>query len=227
MKEQLKPLYLLADSQLLFWKNKDRLILEPAIELFQKRDLKAAYIGASNKDNPALYEIFTAAMSQLSISDCRMITSDFPERDERFLKQSDIILLAGGNVKTGWDIFLQNGIKDILIEKYYEGALLIGVSAGAVQLGLYGCTENHDKNFELFETLKLVPLIIDVHDENNDWKRLKNIIRKKDGALTAIGVPMRAGMIYHPENIIEAIRFPIHEFKISAGEIIHNVVSVN
>jgi cyanophycinase len=43
----LQPLYLLADSQLLFWKRQDRLLLEAALDgLARHTPLSAAYIAA-------------------------------------------------------------------------------------------------------------------------------------------------------------------------------------
>ncbi|MFZ0834300.1 MAG: peptidase, partial [Mycobacterium sp.] len=46
---QLQPIYLLADSQLLFWKWRDRLLLDAALDgLAHGMPLSAAYIGASN-----------------------------------------------------------------------------------------------------------------------------------------------------------------------------------
>lgn len=67
-----------------------------------------------------------------------MILSSFPSDDESFVKESDIILLAGGDIEKGWNVFTKVGLKELIIKRYYEGALLIGVSAGAVQLGLFG-----------------------------------------------------------------------------------------
>jgi hypothetical protein len=56
---QLKPLYLLADSQLLFWKRRDRLLLEAGLDAVARdAPLSAAYIGASNGDRPEFYGIF-------------------------------------------------------------------------------------------------------------------------------------------------------------------------
>ena len=53
---QLQPLYLLGDSQLLFWKRRDRLLLEAALDaLARDTPLSAAYIGASNGDRPEFY----------------------------------------------------------------------------------------------------------------------------------------------------------------------------
>jgi cyanophycinase len=63
---QLQPLYLLADSQLLFWKRQDRLLLEAALDgLARDTPLSAAYIGASNGDRREYYGIIAAAMEAI------------------------------------------------------------------------------------------------------------------------------------------------------------------
>jgi cyanophycinase len=73
---QLRPLYLLADSQLLFWKRQDRLLLEAALDgLARDTPLCAAYLGASNGDRPEFYGIFEAALDAIGITDRRMIDS--------------------------------------------------------------------------------------------------------------------------------------------------------
>ncbi|MGH3553348.1 MAG: peptidase, partial [Mycobacterium sp.] len=75
---QLQPLYLLADSQLLFWRRQGRLLLEAALDgLARDTPLRAAYIGASNGDRPEFYGIFEAAVDAIGISDRRMIDSLF------------------------------------------------------------------------------------------------------------------------------------------------------
>ena len=101
---QLQPLYLLADSQLLFWKRQDRLLLEVALDgLARDTPLRAAYIGASNGDRPEFYEIFEAAMDAIGITDRRMIDSSFGPGDRAFLERAQLIVLAGGDVRLGWN----------------------------------------------------------------------------------------------------------------------------
>ena len=45
-------------------------------------------------------------------------------------------------MRRGWTAFEETGLKDKLMERYYAGALLIGISAGAIQLGLKGWDED-------------------------------------------------------------------------------------
>jgi hypothetical protein len=127
---QLQPLYLLADSQLLFWKRQDRLLLQTAVdELPSDTPLSAAYIGASNGDRPEFYDIFEAAMDLIGISERRMVDAAFGPDDRAFLAQAGLIVLAGGDVRLGWNTFEKTGMKDVILDRYAKGAVLVGISA--------------------------------------------------------------------------------------------------
>lgn len=128
---QPQPLYLLADSQLLFWKRDDKWLLEAALDaLAHDRTPSAAYVGASNGDRPEFYEIFEAAMDVVGITDRRMIGSSFGSDDRAFLERAWLILLAGGDVRLGWNTFEKTGMKDVILARYSKGAVLVGISAG-------------------------------------------------------------------------------------------------
>ena len=137
----LQPIYLIADSELLFWRDNRGLFLSQGRCRLGKERPAAAYVGASNGDKPEFYSIFTAAMANIGVNDCKMIKSSFSWEDKLFFESADIILLAGGDVQRGWDVIDQVGIKEALIRRYHGGATLLGLSAGAVQLGLYGLRE--------------------------------------------------------------------------------------
>src|ERR1700761_2652651 len=93
----LAPIYLFADSQLLFWKRPDgSLFLKEVAEATGVEHPSAAYVGASNDDNLELYHgIFEPAMQQIKAGECRMILKRPLAEDAKFLEKADIILLAG------------------------------------------------------------------------------------------------------------------------------------
>ncbi|HEX3095259.1 MAG TPA: peptidase, partial [Candidatus Angelobacter sp.] len=64
----IKPLYLLADSQLFFWKSGGDSLTERIRADLDSANPKAAYIGASNGDQPEFYTLFEAAMEAMAIS---------------------------------------------------------------------------------------------------------------------------------------------------------------
>ncbi len=221
---QIQPLYLLADSQLLFWKRRDRLLLEAAVDgLGGDTPLSAAYIGASNGDRPEFYGIFEAAVDAIGITDRRMIDSSFGPDDRAFLERAQLIVLAGGDVRLGWNTFEKTGMKDVILGRYAQGAVLVGVSAGAVQLGRCGIAET-PLSSELFDTFNLVPVVIDTHDERAEWARLSRAVRSLDGAATGLGIPTGGGVIVHADATIEPLRRPAHAFRFDGTRVTHSVL---
>lgn len=207
----IQPIYLLADSQILFYSDNGEPFMQSVRRLIEKEEPKAAYIGASNKDNPEFFSIFEAAMNSVGIEDCRMIYSAYMDEDEAYLKDADLILLAGGDVGLGWEVLDSTGMRQEIIQRYYDGAVLMGVSAGAVQLGLKGWQSEDAEEGEAIDTFKLIPFLIDVHDEKNHWSRLKALAAAEDAYIKGIGIPSGAGLVYHPDHTIEPIRHALVE----------------
>jgi len=199
-----KSIFLLADSQLLF---RRELLLERVLKERKPDRVKAAYVGASNGDDPDFYTIFLSAMEGAGIFDCRMIPASPSEADLAFLNDADIILLAGGDVELGWRTFVGNKLNDHIIRRYFEGASLIGVSAGAVQLGLGGLAADGS----LIETFKLVPFIIGAHEEANNWETTTRLLRLSATSTKGLGLPTGGGAIYHPNHTVEPLRHALVE----------------
>jgi peptidase E len=226
MNSLLRPIYLLADSQLLFWKENGNSFMASIKALLAKEKPTAAYIGASNGDLLEFYRLFEGVMAEAGIVDCRMIRASFQEDDAQFLEQADLILLAGGDVAQGWKVFTETGMNDMLIRRHAEGALLIGVFAGAIHLGLYGCLEKGASHREMFKTLGLVPFMIDVHGEQNEWLQLSETIELLGTDVKGIGIPSGGGLIYHPDNTVEPVRHQAMEFVMAqAGKLACNLLS--
>jgi hypothetical protein len=217
-----KPIFLFADSQLLFWHNEQGLFLNRVRDALSEEQsvapLKAAYIGASNGDVPEFYNLFLAAMEGINITDCRMIPMMPLPEDEAYLSEANVILLAGGDPWRGWTLFKENSFVERLIERYYAGAVLIGISAGAMQLGLKGWSEHPLMPNNLFDTLKLVPYVIDAHQEPT-WQHLRQVIRHMGEGVRGMGIPMGSGVIFHPDWSIEPVRHSLIEFTLLDDQI--------
>ncbi|KUI33595.1 peptidase [Mycobacterium sp. IS-1590] len=222
----LRPLYLLADSQLLFWKRHERLLLERAVDdLARDAPLSAAYIGASNGDRRAFYDIFQAAMDAVGIADIHMVGSSFGQDDRAFLERARVIVLAGGDVRTGWNVFESTGMADVIRARYTHGAVLVGISAGAIQLGRYGIVDRAESVAPaLLDVFGLVPAVIDTHDEHSGWARLSGAIDALQGAATGIGVPSGGGIIVHDDATFEPLRRPAHELRYQDAGVVHSLL---
>lgn len=217
MASTIQPIFLLADSQLLFWRDEQgRRFLDRARELIvaeePEKTPRAAYLGASNGDAPEFYDLFVGAMAEIGIQDCRHIPSEPTAEDLAFLDEADLILLAGGDVRQGWEIFQRTGLKDRIVKRYYAGAVLVGVSAGAVQLGLKGWDPDSSA---LFDTFCLVPFLIDAHDEPS-WSGLLRAVPRAGEHSRGLGIPSGGGALYHPDYSVEPVRHPVAE--VDVGE---------
>jgi len=205
---QPKPVLLLADSQLLFWKKDNLNFLQHFLADLKKG--KAAYIGAANNDRPEFYQIFTSAFSIFEGLECRHVKKEFTAEDQRFLNEANLILLAGGDVYRGWQIMKETGMGQAIVSRYYQGAYLIGVSAGAVHCGLASLTEQGD----LLELLKCLPFMVDVHQEQESWERLKKTIEIfRNPYVFALGIPLGCGVIYRPDYSLEVLNRPAFLFE--------------
>jgi cyanophycinase len=219
------PLYLLADSQLLFWKRRGKLLLEGVRESLLDTNPSAVYIGASNGDKREFYSIFEAAMEAAGFADRSMINSSFSADDRERLNRAQLIVLAGGDTQLGWNTFEKTGMKEQILARHAQGAVLVGVSAGAVQLGRHAILDKRESSAqELIDVFNLVPVIVDVHDERHEWVRLASTVRMLDGTVTGIGIPSGGGLAFAADGTAEALRHAVHEFSCKGGQIAHSLL---
>jgi cyanophycinase len=224
MTASVKPIYLLADSQLLFWADGDRPFIRAIRDLIEEDQPKAAYVGASNGDDPAYYSIFEAAMDLAGVHDRRMIHGDYSPADDAYLRSAHIILLAGGDAALGWRTMEAAGMTPVLLDRYSEGAVLIGVSAGAVLLGRAGWSGVDPDRAARSDALNLVPWTIHAHDEAEHWTRLKGVLSRPGLSSRGLGLPRGGGLICHANLTLEAIRWPVPEFLAVGADVIQTLL---
>ena len=219
----IKPLYLLADSQLFFWKSGGDSLAERIRADLDSGKPSAAYIGASNGDQPEFYSLFEAAMESMEIANCRMVPSQPSREDMMFLENADLIVLSGGDVELGWQVFEKNGLKELLPRKRFDGAILMGVSAGAVQLGL-GCLSNSSQPKQI-DMFRFAPFYIGAHDEGNDWWDLRALVNLSQSDVRAIGLPAGGGAVYYSDGTLEPLRQPLIEIVKEDAKISENLMA--
>ena len=200
--QALQPFYLFADSQLLFNAPQGRPLLSALFDGHKASHTQAAYIGVSNGDQSVFYEMFVSAMQLLGISACRHVKEEFNGQDRDFLSRAQLILLAGGDTVTGMRKMQKNGMDKAVVDAYYSGAALVGISAGAIQLGLA---------FGERPMLQLIPLYLSAHEEERDWQSLEQQMRRSKTRMPGIGIPAGGGLCYYPDHSIRALNKPLIE----------------
>ena len=217
-----RSLYLFADSQPLFWNG--GAFLASICESSANTQSNVAYIGASNGDSADAHGIFMAAFEQVPTAGTHWVRTQFNQEDQDFLDTADVIVLAGGDVEAGWKVFTETGMRESIERRYREGAILLGVSAGAAQLGRYATVAGSYGGQKLVETFGLLLAIVDVHDEKRDWQELSSTIELLEGALRGIGIPHGAALIVHADGTCEPVGRPVEEFVLSNGRLRRSVL---
>ena len=217
-----QPLYLFADSQPLFWRG--GAFLAGLCQAAGNSQPNVAYIGASNGDSPDGQGIFAAAFEQIDTRRTHWVRADYAAADRDFLETADVIVLAGGDVETGWNVFTRTGMRELLEKRYREGAILVGVSAGAVQFGKYAAVPDAHGGQKLLETFGLIDFLVDVHDEKRDWQVLSATIQLLEGTARGLGIPHGAALVAHADGTFEPVGRAVEEFVLTDGRLRRSVL---
>lgn len=217
-----QPLYLFADSQPLFWRG--GAFLAGVCQAAGNSQPDVAYIGASNGDSPDAHGIFAAAFEQIDMRRTHWVRADYSAADRDFLETADVVVLAGGDVEAGWNVFTRTGMRELIEQRYREGAILVGVSAGAVQFGKYAAVPDANGGRKLLETFGLIDFLVDVHEEKRDWQGLSATIQLLEGAARGLGIPHGAALVVHGDGSFEPVGRPVEEFVLTDGRLRRSVL---
>ena len=217
------PLILLANSDLLFHRGAGEERFVASWREYAVTPLRcAAYLGASNGDMAEFYDLFVAATSPLSLEERRHVKAEPAGDDLTFLDRADLLLLAGGDVQRGLRAFEASGVRQKIVDAYLRGALVVGVSAGAVQLGSAGHEEPPSSNgsdtavqdteplCEPLPGFRFLPFVVGVHDAP-EWSGLRRAVRRQGEGTRGIGIPAGGGAIFHRDGSLEPVRHPLVE----------------
>jgi hypothetical protein len=105
----------------------------------------------------------------------------------------------------------------MLLHKRYDGSVLVGVSAGAVQLALGALSEETQP--KVIEMFGFAPFYLGAHEEDQNWWNLRALVNLSRNEQRGIGIPAGGGAIYSPDGILEPIRRPLIEFVKEDGTI--------
>lgn len=185
-------------------------------EQLGRDDLSAAYVGASNGDDPAFAEIFEAAFSNPRFATTRHVTARYSAMDHMCLSQADVIVLGGGDVLRGWTAMRARGMADTITQRWLQGSVMVGVSAGAIQLARGALGDDG----QIVATFGFVPVYVAVHDEARDFASLAELLRAAPSspAPLGIGIPHGAAALYCHEDGLVPIRHALVELRIDGDE---------
>ena len=183
------PLYLIADSQLLFGPPA-RALAGLIGDRADPSRVVASYLGASNGDAPAFYQLFREAMVSLGVTDVRHVHAPPDDNDRAHVTRADHAVEPGRGEARPPGRGIPAGEEDEIRARHEDGAIVVGLSAGAIQLG-HGY-------------LELVAATVDVHAEP-DWEALTGTVEAQGGG-RGLGIPRGGGLVVAGDGAMTAIR---------------------
>ena len=207
-----------------------------------QRSSIAVYIGASNGDMEEFFDLFVVAVQGIN-QRCNQLSQALTPRHLRIdshtlandvhmvAEEAAFVLLAGGDAQLGWQAMDACGLDSALVTAADAGAVLLGVSAGAAQLGTHAFHGANDAVVAPFATLGLGGFCIGTHEEADGWASARQALAHLDSLQTArqvlqgepeseavvLGVPKGGCAALHPDGSVEPFLKPITLLRSSAA----------
>jgi Peptidase family S51 len=152
--------------------------------------------------------LFEAAMDRLGVADRFFVRAEFCPDDRAELARADLVLLAGGDPALAWRIFERTGLENAIRARRDAGALLVGVSAGAVALGWLMDEGGSGSAGPPLLSFRFVPGVVAAHEEAEDWVPLRRLLRRAALPLPGYGIPAGGALVCHPDGSLEPLGEP-------------------
>ncbi|MCL2122287.1 MAG: Type 1 glutamine amidotransferase-like domain-containing protein [Clostridiales bacterium] len=160
-----------------------------------------AYIGTANGDNSEFFKRMESGLREAGagkVVPLRLANEKPDLRQARdILARADVIFLAGGEVEDGMVWLEKHDLSKDLKAAYREGKRFIGVSAGSIMMGSHWVrweVPEDDSSASLFDCLGIIPLLFDVHGEEEDWTELKAALTLMGDGAQGFGLPRESAV---------------------------------
>ncbi len=204
-----------------------------AFEQLGKRAPRVAYVGAANRDQAAWYlrvsdTLRTRHGARVELART-MVDNPAPARGA--LEDADLIYLAGGDVQLLATRMRVLGLDAVLRSCHAAGAMLLGISAGAVALGPSWIAfpddyaGGEDDRVRRFPCVGAFPFAIDCHDEDGDWEELRALLARwalddPKAAVEAYGIPHGGALEVDARGKLNVLGTPPKRLRLDHGQIL-------
>ncbi len=219
------PIYLLAGGPGAKKQSPDP-ILQMAFRELDKAKPSVAYIGAAHGDSLMLYLFIKRMIAAAGAGKIKLVSlvkkkSDMEEA-RSIIQSADCIFVSGGDVNEGMRVLTERSVVPLIKNRYEEGALIIGVSAGSIMLAKQWINwpdENNEASAVLFPCMNIAPVLCDTHGEEDKWNELHSLMRLTKEDQIGYGIPGGGAMRISTDGAVEAIRMPLFRIERRGGKI--------
>lgn len=139
----------------------------------------------------------------------------------RTVADAQLVFVSGGDPVDGARLLVGAGADQWLREASARGATLAGGSAGSILLGAFWAEWPEEPNGRPFDGGELVrctgaagDLVVDTHDEDDDWGELKMVhgmLRAAGHPHRVRGIPTHGALVVHAGGRLESVGEPAFE----------------
>jgi cobyric acid synthase len=218
----LKPVFLLADLDSINNISNNQPVLNSVITSLKTANPKAVCISLFTYNITAIQKSVSACMETYGAAYTAHLNENSHMDEFKNIERADVIVLISGKPDLAQKHIQKTGIEGCILNGYHKGAVIFGVSGGAVQLGKLGWTIDKDNNYLFFEGLNIIPYAINIKDENHEWRALKDIIVNHYHDIHGLGIPGHGGIVHYPDRSIQALNQTSVEFQFVDGKLWQN-----
>jgi putative intracellular protease/amidase len=155
-----------------------------------------AWVGAANDDSLPWFERAATVLRQRYGADMRRVMTSVEDDSQRLVDEAAVIYLPGGDVSLLSQRLRALGLDERIRHRHAAGALVVGVSAGAIGLTRFWVEFPEDGRAPYrIPCVGALGLAVDCHDEQSDWEELRALLeawqREEPGAVVdAYGIPL-------------------------------------
>ena len=167
-----------------------------------------AYIGAASGDDRRFFAMLTSAFTNSGAGVVTLATTvrHFERRSfENTCAAADAIFFSGGDVDSGMNVVTEHRLVPFFRELYGGGKPFFGISAGSIMLARTWVRfrDDGDSVGELFPCLGIADILVDVHDEDENWGELSALLKLSPDSSIGYGIRAGSALVVDPHGTVE------------------------
>jgi len=185
-----------------------------------------AWVGAANDDSLPWFERAATVLRQRYGADMRRVMTSVEDDSQRLVDEAAVIYLPGGDVSLLSQRLRALGLDERIRRRHAAGALVVGVSAGAIGLTRFWVEFPEDGRApHRIPCIGALGLAVDCHDEESDWEELRALLeawqREEPGAVVdAYGIPLGGALEIAPAGTVTHLGPAPEWLRLDGGRIV-------
>jgi hypothetical protein len=186
-----------------------------------------AWVGAANDDSLPWFDRAASVLRARYGADVRMVRTTVDGDDSlRLVDEAPVIYLPGGDVSRLSERVRALGLDEKIRRRHAAGALVVGVSAGAIGLTRWWVEFPDDGRPPYrIPCVGAVDVAVDCHDEESDWEELRALLvaweQQEPGAVVdAYGIPLGGAIEIAPSGTVTHLGRAPKRLRLDGGRIV-------